>query len=353
MLRRIPALRRAGPAILLLAVLGVHADPLRRPMTYPNTGGFGVAFNSEEDWYRECMRVASLAPSRAYAARPGAEEQYSKTTRLYYMKRDQAATTAAEWRQVRQQALAGGDDGVLMMLYANGYGVPRDTDRAIYHACRLDTAKAEMEGRIAHLASGAAADGAPFDLCDDITSGRMGGVCAAIDTGRKDRVQQARLERFASGLPPTARAPFARLRQAATAFTRESTREVDMSGTGAAGLAFRHAGRRDEEFMQTLFKAADGKLPLASAAQLVLLDRELNAQYRALLAIPSRDENHPERIDYLTVTRDDIRATERAWLAYRDAWTTYLPAAGAANALKSVQAELTRQRITQLKRMQR
>ena len=74
-----------------------------------------------------------------------------------------------------------------MMLYANGYGVARDTSRAIHYACRLDTAKAEMEARVAYLASGALAhDDQPFDLCDHITSGRMGGVCAAIDAGRVD-----------------------------------------------------------------------------------------------------------------------------------------------------------------------
>jgi uncharacterized protein YecT (DUF1311 family) len=143
---------------------------------------------------------------------------------------------------------------------------------------------------------------------------------------------------------------FSRLRQAADAFSREATREVDMSGTGAAGFTIRHAGRRDDEFMQTLFKAAGGKLPRAGAAQLARLDRELNAQYGKVLAIPSRDENHPERIGYSTVTWDDVRASERAWLAYRDAWTSFLAAARPSTDLLSVQAELTRQRIAQLKK---
>jgi uncharacterized protein YecT (DUF1311 family) len=53
------------------------------------------------------------------------------------------------------------------------------------------------------------------------------------------------------------------------------------------------------------------------------------------------------------VTRDDLRTSERAWLAYRDAWTAYLAAAGAANALAPVQAELIRQRIAQLRKLAR
>ncbi|MDB5747176.1 MAG: hypothetical protein JWP72_2024 [Massilia sp.] len=354
---------RAGLAVLLVCALGAHAAPQARhathatapdPAPYPNTSGFGVGFNDGEDWHRQCMRVAHLAPSRAYAAAPTAEGQRTKATDLYYLKRDQAATTAGEWRQVRAQALALGDDAVLMMLYANGYGVARDTDRAIYHACRLDTAKAEMEARLDYLASGSvASDGQPFDLCDHITSGRMGGICAAIGEGRDDRVRRARLDCFTATLPAAARQPFASLRKAADAFAQKSAGEVDMTGTGGAGFAFRHAGRRDKEFMDTLFKAASGKLARASAAQLARLEREMDAHYRAVLATPSKNDHHPERIHYLTATRDDVRTTGRAWLAYRDAWAAYLAAARTPTDLVSIQAELTRQRIAQLKRLSR
>lgn len=356
MSRRSPALRRAGLTPLLLALLlGLSAPAAAQDTSlYPNTNNFGVPFDGGEDWHQQCMRVARLAPSPAYAITPPLEEPYTQATDLYYMKREQATTTAAEWRRVREQALAAGDDAVLMMLYANGYGVARDTDRALYHACRLPTAKAEMEARVGYLASGAIAhDDQPFDLCDHITSGRMGGLCSMIDKGRDDRVRRARLERFAATLPVAAREPFARLREAAAEFARKSADEVDMSGTGGAGFATRHIGRRDEEFMQTVFKAADGKIARTNAAQLARLERQLDAQTRAVLATPSEQENHPERLHYLTVTREDVRSTGRAWLAYRDAWAAYLSAARARSDLVSVQAELTRQRIAQLSQLTR
>lgn len=346
-------LHRASLAVLIFTAIGAHAAA-PDTVPYPNTSGFGVSFDEGEDWHRQCMRVAHLTPSRAYASAPTPEGPHTKATDLYYLKRDQARTKAAEWRLVRAQALALGDDAVLMMLYANGYGARRDTDRAIYHACRLETAKAEMEGRVDYLASGAVvADRQPFDLCDHITSGRMGGVCAAIGEARDDRIRHARLDRFAATLRPAARPPFARLRKAADAFARKSADEVDMSGSGGAGFADRHTGRRDKEFMDTLFKAANGKLVRTSAAQFAELDRQLNAQYRTVMATPSENQHHPGRIHYLTVTRDDVRSTERAWLAYRDAWAAYLAAARAPVNLVSVQAELTRQRIAQLKRLSR
>ena len=79
----------------------------------------------------------------------------------------------------------------------------------------------------------------------------------------------------------------------------------------------------------------------------------MNAHYRKVLAIPSDNDNHPERLGYSTVTRKDVRATGRAWLAYRDAWPAYLAAARSPVDLVSVRAELTRQRIAQLKRFSR
>jgi uncharacterized protein YecT (DUF1311 family) len=349
--RRTFAPRRAGLAVLLLAALATHAVAQDSSL-YPNTNGFGVAFDSGEDWHRQCMRVAHLAPSPAYARAPTLEEPLTQATDIYYLKREQAATTTAEWRRVRERALAKGDDAVLMMLYANGYGMARDTDRAIYHACRLPTAKAEMEARVGYLASGAVAhEDQPFDLCDHITSGRMGGVCAGIAEMRNERVRNARLERFAAALPAAARPPFARLRKAADAFALKTADEVDMTGSGAAGFVTQGVARRKNEFLETLLHAAQGKLAPASGEQLAQLDRQLNAAYRALLEAPSGQDGHPERIGSSTVTREDVRTTERAWLAYRDAWAAYLAARGASDDLTPVLAQLTRQRIAQLARI--
>lgn len=347
-----PVLRHVALAATLATTLlwaGTTGAAQTDTAPYPNTEGFGVPFGEGEDWYRQCMRAARLAPPPAPVT-PG--KLRCEATDLYYLKRDQHSTSPAEWRQVHACAEGSGDDAVLMMLYANGYGTARDPARATYHACKLNTAKAEMEARVGHLASPAAvSDSQAFDLCDHITSGRMGGVCAAIEEKRADRIRSARLARFAAGLPAPARQPFARLRQAAEAFTRASVDEVDMSGTGGAGFTFRHAGRRNEEFLETLLKAASGKLPRATTAELARLDRQLNRDYRELLAIPSDQDNHPERIGYSTVAREDIRGAERAWLAYRDAWAPFIAAAGLRTDITSVKAMLTRQRIAQLKRI--
>jgi len=345
-MRRPHVLRSAALVALLTWAGAMHAAQPAVP--YPNTEGFGIDFEKSEDWYQNCMRALRAAPPPS----PTLGKLRCDATDLYYRKRDQESTSSAEWREVHDCAEATGDDAVLMMLYANGYGVARDLERAVYHACKLDSAKAEMEIRVGYLASPAAAsDGQAFDLCDHITSGRMGGVCAAISQTRAERVRAARLDRFAAGLPPRARPAFTRLREAAAAFTRKSAGEVDMTGTGGAGFTFRHSGRRAEEFLDTLFRAAGGKLPAASPAQFAKLDRELNDAYQKVLALPSEQDTHPERIRGSTVKRADVRDAERAWLAYRDAWEPFLAAAGLPTDALTVKTLLTRQRIAQLKRL--
>jgi uncharacterized protein YecT (DUF1311 family) len=330
-------------AILLGAPLAALATG-----PYPNTD-FGVPFSTTEDWYRQCMRVEKLAPEPAAGKAPAG----CNATDLYYRKRGQVQTSQAKWGQVRACALATDNHAVLMMLYANGYGVARDADTAIHHACSLEfVAKAEMEHRVAHLASGEDR-GKPFDLCDDITSGAMGAVCAELRETRDRRVREARLDRATRGLPPASRAAFARLRAAAESYANAGVDETDMQGTAAAEFATQHEAWRREEFMQAVLDAIDGKLAPSSSAEFEERDRELNALYQEVMALPSRQADEPDRIGDSTILHAGVRKAERAWLAYRDAFLAFaasLPSGPDATAINTV---LTTQRIDQLGKVER
>jgi uncharacterized protein YecT (DUF1311 family) len=316
---------------------------------YPNTGNFGVPFSKTEDWYRQCMRVEKLAPEAAAPEAPAG----CNATDLYYIKRSQAQTSPAEWEQVRACALATNNNAVLMMLYANGYGVARDTDKAIHYACSLEfIAKAEMEGRIAHLASGEDR-GKPFDQCDDTTSGAMGGMCAELRESQDRRVRDARLERSAHELPAPSRSAFARLRLAADSYAKAGAGEEDMQGTAAADLAIQHEARLREEFMQAALAAIDGKLPASSVVTFAESDRQLNQLYQSVMAAPSTEADWPDRIGGSTIAHADVRKAERAWLAYRDAFLAFrasLPSGSDPVAIKTL---LTSQRIEQLRKVER
>jgi uncharacterized protein YecT (DUF1311 family) len=307
--------------------------------------------DTDHDWHRHCMRVEKQAVAPTSATAPAKCDAID----LYYRKRSQAATAQTEWDQVRACALAHDDHTVLMMLYANGFGVPRNTDIAIHHACLVESAaEAEMKFRIEHLASLPA--NAVFDQCDDITSGRMGTECAAIRESLDQRVRGARLQRLAEALPAPARAAFTRLQAAAERFAVAAGDEIDMQGTAAPSLVIRCQEKEREQFMQAALDAVEGKLPAASAQDAAARDRELNDVYRKLMAAPSPQEGWPDRLGDTTIQRKDVRATERAWIAYRNAFAAFaaqLKAGTDANAVNAVNAMLTGQRIASLKRTAR
>jgi uncharacterized protein YecT (DUF1311 family) len=331
------------------AVAVCAASPLLAAPGYPTTQTFGVPFSTDEAWYRQCMRVEhAVAPAAATATAPGATCDASA---LYYRKRSQAVTSPAEWETVRECALARGDNAVLMMLYANGFGVPRDTDIALHYACSLDfAAKAEMEGRVAHLAGGLPA-GAVFDQCDDITSGRMMSVCAAIRESLAGRVRTARLDRVARTLPASALPAFTQLRAAADAYASAASAEVDTQGTAAPSLAIEHEGRLREQFMRAVLDMLNNKLAAGSPADTAQLDGALNAVYQKLMSAPSKRQDAPGRIGDSTIDRGEIRKVERLWLAYRDAFTAFrgsLPSGSDPNAITAL---LLQQRVADLNKL--
>ena len=316
---------------------------------YPSTSTFGVPFSKDEDWYKQCMRVEKLQPApNAVKAAPDCN-----ATDLYDRKRNQASTSQAEWDQVRACALAKNDNEVLMMLYANGYGVPRDMDRAIHHACIVNFAsKGEMEARIEHLTSGPKA-GQYIDVCDDIQSGHMGAVCTARREAQDSRLRDARLERASSTLPAAGRAALARLRQAAERYASEAGgAETDMQGTAAADFALQNQARLREQAMQAMLDIIAGKLPPASAEDFAQWDRQLNDAYGKVMAIPSTQDGHPDRIGDSTIEHGAVRKDQRLWLAYRDAFLAFrasLPSGPGADAIRTL---LTSQRTAELRALE-
>jgi hypothetical protein len=316
---------------------------------YPAAEQFGVPFSKDEPWYRECMRVeqrTGVGHPAVQAAGP-----QSKASALYYRKRGQAATSQAEWDAVRTEALADGDNAVLMMLYANGFGVPRDTDIAIHYACSMDfVAKAEMEARVAHLA-GARPSSAVFDQCDDITSGMMQGVCTDIRESQDLRVRAARLDRAAQTLPPGAQAAFRKLRAAADAYAGAAWKEVDGHGSAAAAFGIEHQARLREQFMQAVLDVLANKLGATPAPDAAHLDAELNAAYQKLMSTPSAQQDAPDRLGESTIKRNDVREIERLWIAYRDAFRAFQTALPATARSAPIEPLLISQRIADLKKI--
>lgn len=215
----------------------------------------------------------------------------------------------------RGEGLVFGDTAILAMLYANGYGVKRDLGLAIKLACTLGHAQAEIDGRVMHLYGlKSTPEPQPFDVCDDITSGFMMGHCAGLEEERKNVDRGRRLETLTASWPEGHRAAFAALERAALPYwTTRVDNEVDLSGTARGALMTEEEAQLKQDFLEALQRFERGEFPTHGEQAFRAADAELNCVYKKALTSEL----------FSTVTADGIRATEKKWLAYRDAWTTF------------------------------
>lgn len=219
-------------------------------------------------------------------------------------------------------------NGVLMMLYANGQGVARNIPLAKRFACEYGGAPAEVSDRLAHLdAIAGGADGQPLDICDDITSGMMGGFCAARDA---DFAQTARSESWSTlqaQWTPAQQAAFAVLREAADAYSVSvSENETDLSGTARGAFAVEAREALDIALLADVERFEKGIRPEEKADDFTKADKALNAAYRRTRAALDAGKDERGFGDYGTISADGVRDTQRLWLKYRDAWVAFAAA---------------------------
>ena len=312
---------------------------------YPNTEGFGRAVDPTTPWFQECLRVQQVQPP-APPPPPASCKSFD-----YYAKRQQAVTSAAEWGGVRACALAAKDNGVLAMLYANGLGVARNLDAATLYACRAGGAYMEVQGRIEHLqALQKSPPGTSYDQCDDITSGYMMGICASIGDGQAEKIRRAFLARLRAQLPAAQVGAFDQLVAASEALAKARGNETDVSGT-ARGMFVVQAEAREREWLREHLAAFEKGTFKPAPQPLAAVDAQLNRTYTAVMARPAEDKAEPDRLPGSTATKTEVRAAQRAWLRYRDAWVGFAALRYPALPADSLKAMLTDWRIKQLERM--
>jgi uncharacterized protein YecT (DUF1311 family) len=230
-------------------------------------------------------------------------------------------------------------NSVLMMIYANGRGVPKNVDLALHFACddQDGTAPAEFDGRIAHLAeikklkigqkmtdcikspgyTQAYCNGV-FDYCDDVTSGMMEGVCASRESDIAEAKKAAEFSNITAAWTEADRKAFASLEKAADAYiSAHSENEIDLSGTARGMFVVEEQDASKEQFRKAIRTFDGGALPVFAAADLDKADKELNRTYVHVMRAVETPSN------LTTVHKDDVRATQKLWLSYRDAWVKF------------------------------
>ena len=313
----LPLLKTAllGASCLLAAPVFAAA-----PAPYPNTSAMGVGHAESTAWYATCLKVKDAAPPPADLPAPSAVAslQQCQATDLYYDTKSMSSPKPADWRPARHCAMATQNSAVLMMLYQNGQGVQKDPLLALKYACSIDAAPAEMQGRIEHLQQINASGRGMMDWCDDITSGYMMGVCSAIDARQKQRVRTQATGKVSASMPAVAQASLQKLQAAASKFAdARAANETDLSGTARAALSIAARTAELDLLAHDVREYEAGKLPPSmSKEQAAALDKELNVIYGKLMKKPAASYAG-------AVGKDGIRATQRLWLAYRDAWMNF------------------------------
>lgn len=306
----------------------------------------GIPIDRAAPWYQQCLQMQA-PPAPATPAIPASCKVFD-----YYDKLSQAATSDAEWGGVRACAVAAKNNAVLSMLYANGFGTPRRLDLAIDYACRAGGADAEVEFRIKHLqALQSGEKTGRYDQCDDITSGYMGTVCAGIADTQAEKVRAASFSRLRGRLPANQQVALDQMVTANLAFSRAHEGESDMQGTAAPSLALEAGGREKEWLREHVAAFEQGRFDLSPPEELTEDDAELNRLYKLLMAAPGKDPGWPDRLPNLTVQKKDVRAAQRLWLAYRDAWVRFASLRYPAISSDAIKVELTTWRSQQLRRL--
>jgi uncharacterized protein YecT (DUF1311 family) len=247
-------------------------------------------------------------------------------------KADYAAARRCAWSErVAQQAgleprhtIASvfGGSAMLTVLYTNGEGVPKDKALALRFACEADGAAAEISYRLKDIEARFAKTAATkkkFDFCDDITSGFMQGFCAAYGSEFADQQRIAAVRAFSARMSQAQREVFDQLNKLQKEYAHaHADGEVDTSGTARAMNEIDAEDSLRDDFLAALRSFESGKLPTGSAAAYKDTDAELNLTY-------GKEMNNAEehKSEYGAVQPEGIRAAERTWLKYRDAWVEF------------------------------
>jgi uncharacterized protein YecT (DUF1311 family) len=297
-----------------------------------------------------CRRVeaVSVPPNHRPDARTAATLAGCQSEALYYgigkPPDPERARQCAYLELDAGDQLVFGGSAMLMTIYANGVGAPRNLELAMKFACKVEGAPAEESGRLEHLAKLQRErwTGTNFHLCDDITSGFMGGHCAAHDQRKKQRARQGKQLALLAGFGPADRATYDKLRAAADKYFEARTQnEVDLSGTARAALQIEEQAALEKSFLAALEQLEKKKALPAKTGPLAEVDARLNVEYRRVMAV--------KEPVWGTVEKAGITKTQRSWLKYRDAFVAFARQRYASLPSDQIQAWLTDVRTAMLK----
>jgi len=304
-----------------------------------------LQFGTEtESWAKVCNQVKDLNPPVADQARQFISPKCDSRSFYYGMGKPidyvKARTCAyAERKSGSDETDNFSGSAILMMIYANGYGVKKNIALAERFACVIPASEAEMEGRIKHLENlkNTSKQTSAFDLCDDITSGFMMGECAILGDDLNKPEREQKLAAIQKNWNQREKSAFQRLKNAANHFTKiRSEEEIDLSGTARTVFLIGEANIQQRDFTESLKLLELNQAPHYSLAQFKDADQKLNFLFQKLI--------HGNTLPQGTITQESVQKTQKAWIQYRDAWLAFAKIKYSQYSSESIAAWFTKKR---------
>ena len=239
------------------------------------------------------------------------------------------AAMKAELQQNPAAILAYGVGGpwILTNLYANGLGTPRNLPLAVRIACDdpLDMIP-DGFGHLAKLVSESNPSPKPFDSCEWSATTVSMSFCSGVASEVAKSRQTNRYKATVSQWPQSHQAAFWAAKRAYDAYVHSvESKETYMGGTIRTMRANAAGESLQDAFASNFDTFNQGKLPSTSPALFAQNDADLNRIYRQAIAASTK----ATQVEKQAGDSEDeirpagIRDTERAWLAYRDAWADF------------------------------
>jgi len=245
--------------------------------------------------------LASCASVDAYFGFDGPVDP-AKARKCAYAEIDRAASAP----------LAG--KAILMMVYANGKGVPRNFDVALKLACTIGDAPGDAAGRVHQLDRLKKSNwtGNNFSVCDHSSGPALYEQCAILQERFDKRERDNQFSELSSSWsPPQQKAFHAFMAEAGRFYRVQASNGVNLEGTFEV---------QEETFLlngllTSLQQFERGELPRYSADEFRKAEAEESAAYTRT---QTGKDTH-----WGTVTRQGVSRSEEEWRRYRDAWIAF------------------------------
>ena len=291
---------------------------------------------AQNDHAQQCQSVAAVdLPQEAAVAAPTvfpachAYKSYSGIDRRV----DYRAARACAWKErlaqhagLSQNASVGtswviGGDLILVDLYANGLGVPRNLPLALHLACEDGAGiAADAIDALDRLSKVPQPSAKRFEVCDSAFSTFSMNFCESFHLELAEERRHRSILALSARWSKEQKTAFAKVQSAEEKYVGAHNGELDASGTIRALRNMGSAEIMHQNFFLDLRQFEKGNTPKGSASDAIKEEERMLAQYKTNLTaaqVPLTEDSQDG------VTADGVTQAQGAWQEYRDAWLAF------------------------------